>query len=187
MTLKIKPTASEMSLPMLIMTPMDVKRLQRELTVLNDYLHQQALRTPGLPMARMPRTSRLLEELAAVNKLNLIDQASRRQLSVFLADIAARAPIIHISFAVDPTSAFLLKIMAWFRQSIHPLILMRVGLQPGIAAGCVIRTTNRYFDLSLHKTLEEKRNLLRDMLAEAKEPSQLQPNGTILLPDEATA
>src|SRR5258708_21999925 len=95
----------------------------------------------------------MLDELASGNGLNLLDEATRKYLVVFLEDITAHAPVIHISFAADPSSAFLQKLVLWFRQNIHPSILIRVGLQPNIAAGCVLRTTNKYFDLSLRKTL----------------------------------
>ena len=142
-----------LTVPTLITTPADVSRLRREVLALDNYLAQEALRQPGQPQAKLPKTSRMLDDLASGNGLNLLDEATRKYLVAFLEDITAHAPVIHISFAADPSSAFLQKLVLWFRQNIHPSILIRVGLQPNIAAGCVLRTTNKYFDLSLRKTL----------------------------------
>lgn len=140
--------------PSLLTSPADVARLRREVAALDSYLDQQALRAPGEP-PRLPKTSRILEELAAANQLNLLDKHTRERVAAFLADVEAHAPIVHISFASDPSSAFMQKIVMWFRQNIHPAMLVRVGLQPTIAAGCVLRTTNKYFDLSLRQTLKK--------------------------------
>jgi hypothetical protein len=41
---------------------------------------------------------------------------------------------------------------------------MTVGVQPTIAAGCIMRTTNKYFDFSLRQDFEGKRDLLLEEL-----------------------
>lgn len=157
--------AVELRVPALIASPSDVSRLCREMQALDDYLRDRALRSPGQPTEKLPKTTRLLDELANENSLNLLDEAVRGQLTAFLADMAANAPVVHISFAADPSSAALQKVVLWFRQNVHPRILVRVGLQPGIAAGCIVRTTNRYFDCSLGQRLQQSRQLLLDALA----------------------
>lgn len=150
-----------LSVPNLIATPTDVSRLRREVQAVDEYLRSQQLRTPGEPMSKLPKTSRLLDELTSANQLNLLDGDTRQHIAEFLADVAKNAPVVHISFASDPSSAFMQKIVTWFRENVHPSVLIRVGLQPGIAAGCVVRTTNKYFDLSLrHHLLKERRSLV---------------------------
>ena len=72
--------------------------------------------------------------------------------------------MIHISFAADPSAAFTDKIVAWFRENIHPFVLIQVGLQPTIAAGCVVRTANHSFDFSLRQHFTKQRQLLIDKL-----------------------
>jgi F0F1-type ATP synthase delta subunit len=120
---------------------------------LDEYFRQEALRSPGQSTAKLPKTSRLLDELMVSNKLNLQDVTIRQRLIAFLTDVAEHAPVVHLSFATDPSSAFLNKIVQWLRQNIHTSILVQVGLQPSIGAGCILRTTNKYFDLSLHQRL----------------------------------
>lgn len=148
-----RPTVS---VPSLITSPADVARLRREVVALDSYLEQQALRTPGQPQQRLPKTSRVLEELATANKLNLLDKTTRQRLIAFLDQVAAHAPVVHISFASDPSAAFMQKIVLWFRQNVHPATLVRVGLQPNLAAGCMLRTTNKFFDMSLRQTLTKR-------------------------------
>ncbi len=142
------------SVPSVIMTPADVSRLRREIRALDNYLEQQALRAQGPAQLTLPRTTRVLDELATANKLNLLDKNIRSQLLAFLNDVAKNAPVVHISFASDPSAAFMQKLVVWFRKNIHPAMLIRIGLQPNIAAGCVVQTTNKYFDLSLRQTLK---------------------------------
>lgn len=167
-------------LPALVMTPSDISRLLREITALDEYIRQQALRAPGQPTARMPKTSRLLDELAVLNGANLLDALSREYLKTFLATVMQRAPVVHISFAVDPSPAFLQKIVLWFRKNIHPQVLVRVGLQPSIAAGCMVRTPNKYFDLSLRRHLVRQRSLLRDAIMALDQPVPTAPQSTFI-------
>lgn len=148
-----------LQLPLAIMGPVDVGRIARELNAVDEFLAQTAIRKPGQPM-NVPRTSKLLEETAQENKLNLLIEDERRQLMRFLDDIKTKAPVLHISFAVDPSPAFMHKLVSWMRQEIHPLVLVRIGLQPSIAAGCVVRTPDRYFDFSLRQHFADKRDML---------------------------
>lgn len=138
--------------PALITSPSDVARLHREIGALHEYLEQQKYRPSGQPAAILPKVSLLLDELAQSNKLNLLESATREHLIAFLKDLAEHAPVLHISFATDPSPDFLQKIVLWLRQNIHTSILVQVGMQPTIAAGCVVRTTNKYFDLSLRRS-----------------------------------
>ena len=138
--------------PSLITSPTDVSRLHREISALHEHRQQQKLRADNQFVAALPKTSILLNELAESNKLDLRDAATREHLIAFLSDVAQNAPVLHISFATDPSAAFLQKVVKWLRQNIHSSILVQVGMQPTIAAGCVVRTTNKYFDLSLRRS-----------------------------------
>lgn len=153
-----------LNVPAVITSPADVTRLHREVVTLDEAIHQQALRTPGQTPTELPHISRLLEELATANKLNLLEAATRKHLIDFLVDVSTNAPVVHLSFAADPSTAFMHKIVAWFRQNIHPSILVRVGLQPNIGAGCILRTTNRYYDLSLREHFKKNQHKLVEAL-----------------------
>jgi F0F1-type ATP synthase delta subunit len=156
----------EFMLPSMVVGPSDLARLRRELEALEEFLRQAALRKTGESM-KLPRTSRLLDEIAQLNKLNLLQQIDRTALGSALEKLRTKAPVVHISFAVDPSAAFMDKLVVWFRQNIHPFVLLQVGLQPTIAAGCIVRTTNRQFDLSLRQHFAKSKHILLQQLREA--------------------
>jgi F0F1-type ATP synthase delta subunit len=149
----------QLELPVLIFGPVELHRLQRELEALQEFMAQSAIREPG-KQPPLPRLSRLLEALAENNNLKLLEEKDRAHLKRFLTDISQNAPVVHVSLAADPSSAFTSKLVDWFRQNIHPYTLLQLGLQPNIAAGCVVRTTNKSFDFSLRSRFFEQRPLL---------------------------
>lgn len=149
-------------LPIEVISLADIARLKRAASRLGDYFEQKKLgKTSGTAPA-----SRLLRNFAEDNRIELENADSCQKIAELLEELLALAPTIHISFAAEPSNEFIQKIAGWFRANIHPLTLLTVGLQPSIAAGCYLRTTNRYFDLSLRRHLEERRDLLMKQLVE---------------------
>jgi F0F1-type ATP synthase delta subunit len=151
---------ASLKLPMLIFGIVEVRRLYRELEALEEYMRQSELRDAGKGQGALPRVSRLLDALASDNGMQLLQSSDRKQLSDFLKAIEQKAPNLHISFAIDPSSAFTAKIVTWLRANIHPYALMEIGLQPTIAAGCIVRTTNKVFDFSLRNSFADASGLL---------------------------
>lgn len=156
-------TDAYLSLPLNVATKVDVGRLLRELQQIDNFLKEAGIRTPGSPV-KMPKTSRLLDETVSINKLNLLHEEDRNRLISFITHVRAKAPVMHISFSADPSPLFTQKLITRLRSDIHPLVLLQLGLQPNIGAGSVLRTTNKYFDLSLRKRLEQKGDILAGIL-----------------------
>jgi F0F1-type ATP synthase delta subunit len=154
----------KLSLPVTVAGPGDVGRLILELENINETLLQLGLRKAG-DEVKMPKTSSLMDQTVETNKLNLLHDTDRVTLQHFLTDIKQRSPVLHISFSADPSPAFTAKLMTWLRREIHPFVLLSVGLQPTIAAGCIVRTTNKQFDFSLRQDFLNKRDLLISQLA----------------------
>lgn len=158
-----KPAAAtkftDLMLPVEITTSAEVRRINRELSRLEEFCESTRLRT-GAELAELPKLSRLLTILCSRNQLDLLKPADRKQAIAYIDDVAAYAPVLHISFASEPSQAFMAKITGWFRENISSSVLLEVGLEPGIAAGCIVRTENRQFDFSLRKFLDGKRDLL---------------------------
>lgn len=145
----------ELKLPLNVISQVDVARLLRELGGLNDFFIGAASRKPGT--ATLPtRSSRGLEQIAADNGFNLFEEKHRSELVSRLNDVLGKAPLMHISFAAEPSPQALERILAWLRQNIHPQALLQVGLQPTIAAGCVLRTGNKVFDMSMRNHLKKQ-------------------------------
>jgi F0F1-type ATP synthase delta subunit len=158
-------TRPKFVLPLAVVGPADVNRLQLELEALEDYLRQQA-QTEHVP--KLPKMSRMLESLGEHNEADLLLQADRNRLEAFLKALEQHAPTIHISFASEPSAVFTQKVLTWLRGNISSYILLQIGLQPTIAAGCVVRTTNKVFDMSLRQYLTDSRHLLVDALQNLK-------------------
>lgn len=146
-------------LPSLIVSPSDVKRMRRELEDLDDFLLQAGLRQGGKAVS-LPKTSRLLEEITDMTKMNLLRKTDREKLLKYLSALLDKAPVLHMSFASDPSAAFMDKLVVWLRQNIHPQVLVRIGLQPSVAAGCILRTANKEYDFSLRQALDDQKPLL---------------------------
>ncbi len=155
-------------LPISVITLIDLARVGRELTDLHEFMTQSAIRTPGTPM-QLPRLSKLLDDTANVNKLNLLDEKDRVALINALSFVKQHAPKLHISFSAEPNAQFVIKVAEYIRSNISPLALIQVGLQPTIAAGCILRTPNKQFDLSLRRHLRNNRKLLGELIHKAQE------------------
>ena len=150
---------SQLQLPMSIVGYSDVGHLLTEAENVDNFLRQAAIRETGTPM-QLPKTSKLLEELVEVNKLNLLEQVDRTMVLNLLKAVRTKAPVVHISFNNDPSPIFLQRLITWMRQQLHPFVLLQIGLNPTIGAGCMVRTTNRFFDFSLRNRFTEQRELL---------------------------
>lgn len=145
-------------LPTLVFGLVEVRRLQREIDDLDAFLRQMALRKNT--KFEMPRVSRMLDALASENSCDLLKGTERAVLIEFLKSVEATSPSIHMSFAADPSAAFTARVVGWLRANIDPLILLQIGLQPTLAAGCVVRTNNKVFDMSLRQRFTDQRQLL---------------------------
>lgn len=160
-----------LKLPANVVSQIDVMRLGRELSALDDFFVNAKARAAGTAMP-MPRLSRALDSLAKENGVNLLDEKSRQLLVKHLEVIYQKAPNFHISFAVEASPKALEKILTWMRQNIHPQLLLQVGLQPTVAAGCVLRTTNKIFDMSLRSRLSGQTEYLAELIKGAVDGSR---------------
>jgi hypothetical protein len=152
-----------MQLPLQVASPVDVGRLLRELEAIDDLLTQAGLRGDDAHV-KLPKTTGLLDQTILLNKVNLAEAADRQKLTTFLKAIKAKAPLLHISFSADPSTAFIDKLLTWLRKELHPNVLLTIGLQPNIGAGCIVRSMNKYFDFSLRQDFAGKRAMLLEKL-----------------------
>ena len=153
-------------LPTDVVTVSDVGQLLRELESLENNLLQLKTRESGSHM-NLSAISKRMDRLGQLNKLNLLHEDDRKTLKNLLVHIKQKAPVMHISFSSEPSPAFLEKLIVWIRREINPNVLINIGLQPAIGAGCMVRTTNKVFDLSLRQTFIAKRQLLLEQLIPA--------------------
>jgi F0F1-type ATP synthase delta subunit len=146
-----------------IIGQVDIARILRELKSLDDFFAAAKTRPAGTSM-QLPKLTRLLDQVAKENNFNLLEESNRKELYRELDQIVSTAPLLHISFAAEPSTQALEKVLIWLRANIHPQVLLQVGLQPAIAAGCVVRTANKVFDMSLRENLKEHQQYLMQLI-----------------------
>jgi len=146
-------------LPVGVVSKVDVARLIRDISALDDFLVSSAVREPGTNV-KLPKTSRLMDEVFEINKLNPTNKPDRSKLIELLKTVKNDAPQIHISFNLEPSPQFIQRLIKWLRDEMHPLMLLKLGLQPGIGAGAIVRTTNKYFDFSLRERFSASKEIL---------------------------
>jgi hypothetical protein len=156
-------------LPSTIVSPTDIARLVREIETVDDYFRQLEIRGKE---KTIPRMSKLLDSTIAANQLSIDDSANREHIVQGLQTVQTSAPIMHISFSVDPPGSHVQSLVTWLRKNIDDNVLVTVGLQPNIGAGCVVRTTNKIFDLSLREYFTSKRDFFTKILHESMQESQ---------------
>ncbi len=154
----------ELKLPLSVITKLDLLRLVREANALQEYLLQASVRSGGTPMQQLPKLSRFLDDTARANSINLLDNNQRLALIKALEALKESAQVIHMSFAAEPSGAFLTSLITWLRTNVGSLIVLQVGLQPQLAAGCIVRTENKLLDFSLRAHFTSRREELAKML-----------------------
>lgn len=146
-----------------VITTLDLSRVLREAERLDEFLHQSGLRSPGTNTT-LPKTTQALESIAEANGLSLLDATHRKHLIGNLRTLKLQIKKVHISFAVEPSPAVIQKIVAWFRTNVQNDLVVEIGIQPTVSVGCIVRTTNKVFDMSLRHRFEESRGILAEQL-----------------------
>lgn len=171
--------AHDLRLPATIVGPADLARAKRNLDSHDELQRQADLRAQSTGAAETLHAGRVVSELSVLNELDLADPKQRTELLTLLEAAVQHAPVVTMSFAVDPSAEFMAKIVDWLRSSLHPQLLVRIGLQPSIAAGFTMRTSNKIYDFSLRQRLIAQRPLLIEKLNQTPDvmpaPAAVQP------------
>ena len=167
------PVPAQLALPLALVSRADLSRCLREIEKLDDYFHQAALR--GSNARDLPRLGHVLDAVASSNGLNLLHAEHRSAIREFLVKLKAQAPVVHMSFPSEAGSDFTGRLLTWFRSEAHPYTVLHIGLQPDLAAGCVMRTSNKFFDFSFRARFEKSKAKLIAALEAADKAMQAQP------------
>jgi F0F1-type ATP synthase delta subunit len=171
------------NLPTSVVSPTDVARLVRELDLIDSFFRQNEIRQAG-QQAALSRMSKLLDQCAAENQLNMLQEEHRQAITAAIKSLHESAPVVHMSFSIDPPGTYIQKIVGWMRQNINPAVLVTVGLQPTIGAGCIVRTTNQIFDFSLREYFSQKREFFISKMHEAVADAAVAENTSVSTPPQ---
>lgn len=103
-------------------------------------------------MGHLPSMSVHLQGLLAENSLEATTH-NMESLRDFLVELQDSSPIVRFSFASEPPTDILHKIVSWLRKETGLFVLIKIGIQPTVAAGCVMYTPNHRYDFSLRAHL----------------------------------
>lgn len=151
-------------LPLSVSQPVDLNRLIHELMKINEDLNQEKIRNPS----RKPeiKVSSKMADVLTVNNIDIASKEHQDSLLKILNRLKERDQVINISFASEATPEFIEKITEWFRKEIDPYCFIVVGINPTIGVGCIARTKNKVFDMSLRSGLNSTRELLTSRIRE---------------------
>jgi hypothetical protein len=154
-------THTNFVLPLNVVTKGDVSRLTNELERVDNELTADTVREKvgSNEHAEIVMSAQLTEFLNQ-NNLKLENAHDRGELIKEMRLLKENAPVIHMTFAVPADGESLQQIAKWLRESVHPQVVVAVGLQPALVAGAYIRTPNHVRDLSLRAALEGGHDLL---------------------------
>ncbi len=141
----------ELKLPPELVTLKDVIQAQGELNLYIDKMIQSVMRHDK--PVEYPELSVGLKALVTLNQIDLHKENEGRQLLTKLESLINKAPQVNVSFSDEPPEEALLKLMAWFRKEISPIILFKVGIRPNIGAGMVLQTPLHRYDFSIRRHL----------------------------------
>ncbi len=162
-------TYTDYILPASVVSKLDIARLLAEVERIDNQLTQTEVRDRiGAESEGRPASSERLTDFLQANELQLDDAHQRADIIKQLHLLKDKAPIIHMTFAVEADPESLGQLAQWVRESVHPQAIIATGLQPALVAGVYLRTPNHVHDLSLRAKLKNSRDLLVKELGAAR-------------------
>lgn len=154
-------TYADYVLPPSVVSKIDVSRLVNEVEKIDNQLTSVAVRTKtGISDQSQLVLSEQLTAFLNQNKLAPANSQQRSELIKQLRLLKDKAPVVHMTFAVEADRDSLQQLAQWLRTSVHPQAVIAVGLQPALVAGVYLRTPNRVHDLSLRAMLAGSHDML---------------------------
>lgn len=153
--------SADFTLPPSIVSKLDITRLLSELErVDNEQTTADVRQKVGSTERAEITLSKQLSELLEQNKLSIDEGRKRSELIKKLRSLKENMPVVHMTFAVPADHESLQRLVTWWRESVHPQVVIEVGLQPALVAGVSIRTPNRVHDLSMRTALKNHHDQL---------------------------
>lgn len=158
---------AQLNLPNAIATKSDLVNVIRNVDeVIDSYIQNRVRDLEGVDFKSRPDVTSNLAELVSINKLQ-VTVDNLRSLKDWLARLNEHAPVVRFTFASDPTPEFVGNLVNWLRQASGQFVLIRYGVQPTIAAGCLMYTPARMYDFSLRHHLLTSQEVFSQALDKA--------------------
>ena len=144
-------TSKLLALPMSLYSSDQLSAVAEELHHVAVKLGQKRRHDPKAQVEELsPLAAAALELLPPASRA---DDAAIEQLRVQLERMATAAPVVTLVLAGAATSRLKQELVAWLRQNVHAGLLVNFRVNPDIAGGVVIRSTNHLYDCSFRRLL----------------------------------
>jgi hypothetical protein len=158
---------SHLQLPAQIATKADAVAVLRNIeAVIDAYVENGVRQMEGVDFVSRPDVSSNLATLVKDNNIKVSVEVLKA-IQVWLNHLVDHAPVVRFVFASDPNPEFLAKLVHWLRTQSNQFVLVRYGIQPTIAAGCLMYTPARRYDFSLRKHLLNSGNIFNKYLVKS--------------------
>jgi F0F1-type ATP synthase delta subunit len=142
------------SLPPNVYSPDHVRFCIEELQAYATSLHKRERGARSVEeLLLSPESTSLLQTLAA-------DQQNQplaiTELTEQLAEFAEKAPTFGLTLSAPASHHLKEELVAWMRQNIEPRTLVEFHVNPDIAGGMLLRSTNKVYDCSFRQLLLDK-------------------------------
>jgi len=131
--------------------------------VLDKYVQNNIRDQEGVDFKDRAEVTSNLALLVSENKLD-VSVDTLGALKKWLVQLQDHAPVVRFTFASDPTPEFLHKLVTWLRSESGQFVLIRYGVQPSLAAGCLLYTPARRYDFTLRRHLLESNQIFGEVL-----------------------
>ena len=98
------------------------------------------------------------------NFFNLITSDNLYLIINGLVESLKDLPTLTLYLAIIVEDDLVNKLGVWFRQNLHPELIMEVRYDPGLVSGCAYVWNNKYHDLSLHHLFNQKHEVINKII-----------------------
>ncbi|EDK72544.1 hypothetical protein TM7_0328 [candidate division TM7 genomosp. GTL1] len=116
----------------------------------------------------MPPLSPLGVKILQANNVTLAKAEEIEALVRELETIRGQAPTTRLILADVPDDLVRSQIVGWFRQSVHPYVLVTFIARADIGGGMILQAGSKHYDFSYKKRLLENKAKLPEILARAQ-------------------
>ena len=142
----------------------------RRLTYIREYLESCFFKnyTADFPafMREIKASQHDHEALAVLDKhfFNLFTRDNLYPLINTLTEELKVLPVLTLYLSVLIDDYLVDELGVWFRQNLHPELIMEIHIDPTLLAGSAYVWNNRYHDLSLHYFFDQKKDIINQII-----------------------
>lgn len=164
MTLKLPPTLASVE---------QLEGVMFELTEYLDWSRQSQIKTKVAPAKAGVEPKAWSAELQAIletwSEGKELTMHKVEDLMKELQHVRKTAPAIHLTLAAVPGVAMRQQFVTWFRDEIHPQVLLSFSANRTILGGMVLRAGSHIYDYSWRKLLLAKRDILPELVSHVRQ------------------